>query len=189
MSEPSPRYYEALRATQEFHATHKTFTGRFLIRYSADVKALIEEYDCKTMLDYGCGKGRQWSEPMDLENPSPMLADFLGLKRTNITLYDPGVPKFEEEPEGKFDIVVCTQALGSIPIADLPWAVERLYGFANKCVYVAERLAAHVKKDIHHHMIDEMPHGWTREQWVEVLKRPDSDVPGYFRTNEIYEKL
>lgn len=175
MVEPSRRYFEALELTRNFHATQKTFTGRFLLHYVRELKQVIDELGCKTLLDYGCGKGRQWNEPM--EENGPMLADLLGVTST---LYDPGWPAYEKEPTGKFDIVVCTQVLGSIPIADLPWAVDRLHSFATKAVFVGERLGK-VKKLIHIHMRKEMPHEWTHDQWAAVLKRPD-DLKVYLKT-------
>lgn len=187
MKQPSARYHEALRATQVFHATNKTFTGKFLFRYAPDVQALMRDYGCKTMLDYGCGKGRQWTEPME-DGAFPMLADYFGLREEDIFKYDPGLPQFSREPSGKWDIVVCTQVLGSVPIQDLPWVVDRLYGFANKVVYVAERLTQKVKKQHHAHMAGEMPHGWSHTQWADVIRR-QGPVPGYLRTSERYEKL
>lgn len=177
MTNPSPRYFEALRATQVFHATHKTFSGRFLFRYLDDVKKVITDLGCETLLDYGCGKGRQWNEPID--ESGAMLIDVLGVTPT---LYDPGLPRYDHEPQGKFDIVVCTQALGGVPIADLPWVVDRLHGFASKAVYVGERLGP-CKKDLHAHMADEMPYEWTHEQWAEVIRRPGSAVPCWLRTH------
>src|SRR6185369_14722264 len=123
MSEPHPDYHRALDATRKHHREHKTFSGRFLFRYVYDVKAIIDELGCKTMLDYGCGKGVQYEQPMD---NGMMIPDYLGVE---VTKFDPGVPRFNVEPQGKFDIVICTQVLGSIPVAGLPWVVDRLYGF------------------------------------------------------------
>ncbi len=175
MLEPSPRYFAALEATQEHHARSKTFDGRFLLRYRKEIKAIIDEFGIRTMLDYGCGKGRQWRDPINDEGL--MLADYFGV---DVTKYDPAWPDFAAEPVGKFDIVVCTQVLGSIPIGDLPWAVNRLYSFAEKAVFVGENLGP-VKKVIHDHMKAEMPHGWDHDQWAAAVKHP-GPVPGYLKT-------
>lgn len=177
MPEPSPRYYAALDASKAFHAKHKTFNGRFLLRYHEEIKQVIDELGCKTLLDYGCGKGRQWSEPMD--ESGQMLADFFGVE---VTKYDPAWPEFAAEPTGKFDIVVCTQVLGSIPVADLGWAIGRLYRFARKAVFVGESLGP-VKKNVHNHMKGEMPHEWTHDQWAAVLRRKGA-VKGYLKTHD-----
>ncbi len=186
MTEPTPAYFEALAATQELHATSNKFNGRFFLRYAADVHHIIKRLGCKTLLDYGCGKGWQWRDPV--EDGGPLLDQVLGVQ---VTKYDPGWPEFAAEPTGTFDIVVCTQVLGSIPIADLPWAVERLYGFATKAVYVGERIGP-VRKKVHAHMVDQMPHGWSHAQWAAALRRPGASVEAWLRSldgeNEL-EKL
>ena len=56
--------------------------------------------DIKTILDYGCGGGT--------------LEDFIidaGITDRDWTLYDPGVPRFSDEPTGQFDLVVTTDVL------------------------------------------------------------------------------
>lgn len=190
MNEPSSRYHEALRASTEFHATHKTFNGRFFLRYIDDVRKVIDDFECRTLLDYGCGKGKQWEAILPPENadenwephagsPGMCAADYLGVK---VTKYDPAYPPFAAEPQGKFDIVVCTQVLGSIPIIDLPWAVDRLYAFANDAVFVGERLGP-VKKLVHAHMRAEMPYEWTRDQWEGVLRR-SGGLPCFLKTTD-----
>lgn len=175
MSEPSPAYYEALRATQKLHANSKKFNGRFLSRYIDDIKPLIDELGCKTLLDHGCGGAKCWNNPMD---DGQKLDQYLGVIPT---LYDPGLPRYSREPQGKYDIVICTQVLGSIPIADLPWVVDRLYGFAGKALYVGERLDP-VRKQVHAHMKGQMPHEWSPQQWADVLRRPGSDIKVVLRT-------
>ncbi len=163
MNQPSAAYYEALKATRDLHSTSKKFNGRFLGRYLPDIEKLVAEHECKTLLDYGCGKAIMWQHPLE---SGGFLADKLGVKPT---LYDPGLNRFAAEPQGKFDIVICTQALGSIPVTDLPWAIGRLYGCATKAVFVGERIKP-VKKQLHAHMADQMPHEKPHEWWAEQLR-------------------
>lgn len=176
LREPGAEYEHALRATRRHHARHKTFSGRFLVRYIDDVKAIVETHGCKTMLDYGCGKGVQYEQP--LAN-GQFILEFLGVE---VTKYDPGVPQFAVEPVGKFDIVICTQVIGSIPLSAQEWFVDRLYGFASKAVYVGERCGRKVKKQIHTHMASAMPQMWTHEQWAAILRRPGSPIACYLGT-------
>lgn len=165
MNEPSEAYYRALEATQLLHASTKKFNGRFLWRYLSGLVPLVAKVRPRTLLDYGCGKGVQWSKPID---NGRLLGDHLGVK---VTMFDPGWPQYAAEPRGKFDIVVCTQVLGSIPIADLPWVINRLYSFADKAVFVGERIRDRpIRKKHLAHMVEEMPHGWTREQWIAALR-------------------
>lgn len=163
MIKPTKAYRQALRASQRLHARSKKFNGRFLFRYLSALEPLAAEVEAKTLLDYGCGKGVQWERETD---NGQLLADRLGVE---VTKYDPAWPPFAANPEGQFDLVVCTQVLGSIPVTDLPWVIDRLYGFARKAVLVGERIKP-VRKLVHAHMKDEMPHGWSHAQWAEVLR-------------------
>ncbi|MDF3212152.1 hypothetical protein P3C35_30750, partial [Mesorhizobium sp. LMG15046] len=45
---------------------------------------------------------------------------------------------FAAEPIGKFDLVICTHVLGSIPVLDLPWVLDRLYSLSNKALSIAQ---------------------------------------------------
>lgn len=169
-------YDRALAITREHHATRKTFSGRYLSRYLDDIRPLIEQHGVKTILDYGCGKAEVWKQG---------LAEELGVK---VTLYDPGVAQYDADPVGTFDMVICTQALGSIPVDALPWVVGRLFGYARTIVYVGERLGP-VRKKLHAEMVEEgvMPHGWTHEQWRELLTEhvPNArTADGWLRTND-----
>jgi hypothetical protein len=162
MNEPSPAYFEALRATQRLHHNTKKFNGRFLWRYLDVLEPLIHSLNCRTLLDYGCGKAKQWTTPMD---DGLLLADRLGVE---VTMYDPGLPQYSKLPEGTFDAVVCTQVLGAIPISDLPWVIDRLYAYADKLLFTGERVRP-VRKKLHAHMREQMPHEWSPKQWQDVL--------------------
>lgn len=169
-------YERALKITRQYHATNKTFSGRYLSRYLDDIRPLIERHGVRTLLDYGCGKAEVWKQG---------LAEELGV---TVTLYDPGVRAYSADPVGQFDMVICTQALGSIPVDALPWVIERLFTYGRKVVYVGERLGP-VRKKLHAELVDEgvMPHGWTHEEWVAMLGANChvGGLPfGWLRTND-----
>lgn len=167
MTEPSDKYYKALSLTQKHHESQsKTFSGQFTWKNRHLIKDIIDEFGIETILDYGCGKGKQYYENNDELGQS--LEQYWGIVTTK---YDPGVRKFSKEPRGKFDLVICVQVLGSIPRDDIPWVVDRLYGFANKAVFVAERLGT-PRKQIYASMVDDMAHGMTEKEWVDLLYRP-----------------
>lgn len=171
---PSADYDAALDATRRFHARNKGFSGRFMIRYWTDIDRLIREFGCRTMLDYGCGRGVQYEMPEIQEGLAAA-----GI--THVQKYDPGVGEFSEEPRGQYDLVICTQVLGSIPIPDLQWVLGRLCGFASRAVYIGERIGP-VRKRLHAFLGDKMPHEWPRERWVEEIRRVPRPVPVFFRT-------
>lgn len=171
MNDPSDKYFEALRLTQRHHESQsKTFSGQFTWKNRHRIKEIIDRYNVKSILDYGAGRGKQYYENTDEFGQS--LEQYWGIVTTK---YDPGVRKFSQEPRGKFDLVICVQVLGSIPRVDLPWVIDRLYRFANKVIFVVERLGA-PRKQIYANIAEDMPHGISKEEWMELLHRP-VDVP------------
>lgn len=161
MKHPSLDYHVALEKTKKFHLKNKGFSGRFLFRYADDVRELIRATGCRTMLDYGCGRGKQYLLPME---DGRLLVDYLGVA---VTKYDPGWQPFAAEPVGKFDIVVVTQVLGSIPVQDLAWVLERIFSYASRAVYIAEVLCLRPRKKLHLGM--NMPYGWGHEEWATAV--------------------
>ena len=174
MPEPSEKYFAALKRTQNHHARqNKTFSGQFTWKQRKRIKPLIERFGCTSMLDYGSGKGKQYDTAFNRDADGKSLVEFFGIQPT---LYDPGVPKYSAEPKGKFDLVICVQVLGSIPTVDLPWVIDRLYGFADKAGFVTERINAPNNKPIFDDMADEMPRGMGIEDWMKLLRRPGSPI-------------
>jgi len=172
MPELTEAYYAALKRTQAHHRLKqgKTFSGRFTWKQHRDrIKELIDRFGAKTMLDFGCGWGKQYQER---DGQGRSLADLWGVDPFK---YDPGVPHYQKEPKGQFDLVVCVQVLGSIPRDALPAVIDRLYGFAKSAVFIAERIGT-PHKTLFDDMKDQMPHGISAEQWMELLRRPGSDV-------------
>lgn len=97
------------------------------------MRALVQAHDCRTMLDYGCGKGRQYVEPVPgTETP---LRRFLRVSRAQ--LYDPAVECYAKRPKGVFDLVICTDVLEHVPEAAVMWVITDLYSYARKAVFAA----------------------------------------------------
>lgn len=180
MADPSEAYFRALALTQGHHARqNKTFSGQFTWKLRHQIKEAIDRHGCTSVLDFGCGKGKQYDGgrgPQFAGNDNledgKNLEQFWGIVPHR---YDPGVPAYAADPEGQFDLVICVQVLASIPRADLGWAIDRLYGYATKAVFVAERIKV-PHKQIFASMAGEMPHGDSAEQWLERLRRPGSPV-------------
>lgn len=114
------KYLEAYR---ELHLKKK-FRGYSIKPYVADIAHALRDYDAKTLLDYGCGQGFQYT-------------------RRNVhkvwgvapTLYDPAVPRFSKKPQVTFDGVICTDVLEHIPEDELTESLREIFGFANKFVF------------------------------------------------------
>jgi len=98
--------------------------GTAIKGYVEEIKEIIEETKSETLLDYGCGKGHQYSVAK--------IHEFWGVKRPY--LYDPGVDGIDIKPKGRFDGVICTDVLEHV---ENPEAVLReLFWYAKNFVFM-----------------------------------------------------
>ena len=105
------------------------YTGDMLFPHLEHIVELVKLTDAKSLLDFGCGKGKQYSGWGELTAHIT-----LGMMPA---LYDPGVKEFEEIPEGKFDGVYSTDVMEHIPKEELPDALEIIFSKARKFVFLA----------------------------------------------------
>jgi len=170
----SQHYQRCLEEAKDHHASSKTFSGKFLRPHAPYIKALLAKHSAENILDYGAGKGLQyqWVNHGTIDRPGcpvfsagQTIEDYWGAP---VTKYDPAWPPFAEEPQGQFDVVVCTHTLGAIPTLDLQWVIPRIYSLARKAVYIAEKIGP-TKKRVYSKP-EFMPHGWTSVQWATLLR-------------------
>ncbi len=120
----SPGY---LAVCQQMHADDSSWGvngGNEALR----VKALADKLGCKTILDYGCGKGR--------------LAYRAAKIGYQIASYDPAFPPFAAEPEPA-DLVVCRDVMEHVEAKYLDSVLAHIRELANKAAYfvISMRLA------------------------------------------------
>ena len=84
-------------------------------------KQLFNNTGCKTLLDFGCGQGKQWSGP---------FAPIWG--KLKPTLYDPAVEKHSKVPEYNHDMIMSTDVLEHRPDYTLPSVINYCTSNANK---------------------------------------------------------
>lgn len=168
---PSAAYDRALAEATAHHASSKTYSGKFLRPHKPFLVELIQRLGVTSILDYGCGKGAQyeWVDPAD----GKTLEQSFGC---TVSKYDPAWPPFAAEPTGQFDLVICTHVLGTIPIVDQTWLFGRLFGFATKAVYIAEKVGPVKKKVFSDPTV--MPHDFTPERWLAHAGPYASDFAG-----------
>jgi len=143
---PSPRYRKLIEQYQMMHTQgeihlgippDKTFPGQSLPPQAPNIKRLIKATGAQTILDYGCGKGRQYfpHRIRDAEEGTeyPDIRSFWGVR--DIRCYDPGYTPYTELPTGTFDGVICTDVLEHCPEEDMAWIVGELFQYATKFVY------------------------------------------------------
>lgn len=171
MNGPSAHYLRALAEARAHHQSSKTYSGKFLRPHAPLIKEIIDRLGCLTVLDYGCGKGRQYEWRPDEDGLAiprgQTIEEYWGVP---VTKYDPAWEPFAKRPVPgtRFDLVICTHTIGSIPIVDLPWVTLEIQRYALKAVYYAEKIGPVGKQVFSQPGV--MPHGWTREQWVKALK-------------------
>lgn len=145
--QPSAEYTDLLRQYALMHRDvddgqtgRKVFDGIFgLSRHAPFVGRLFRELAVRDALDYGGGKGRQYS---DIPVVTPDGREFPDLKTylsvENVLSWDPGVSVGNAiAPDDQFDAVLCMDVLEHCPASDLPWIVEGLFRRARRCVYMS----------------------------------------------------
>jgi len=86
---------------EQYKSLHEQDTGygpsNSAMRDKMGIIILLSEQNCKTVLDFGCGKGR--------------LVNTLQQSGFDCTGYDPAVPKFLDFPKEDIDAVICTDVM------------------------------------------------------------------------------
>ena len=141
----SPYYEESVRLGTEFQKNNKNWAGYDVVKYQKLIKDLVVRYNVKTILDYGCGKGLQYKEKLPYgrlpgeEIPESKWQTFDEYLGVTVYPYDPCVEEHNQLPDTaiKFDGVICTQVLNSIPDDDMSWVRDLLQQHSAKFCFVA----------------------------------------------------
>ena len=117
--------HSLIPAYRELHAKGK-FPGYSIRPYLAQITEIVMASGAKTLLDYGSGAGKQYSEECwhVLWNIMP-------------TLYDPAVVEFDRRPVSQFDGVICTDVLEHIPEDELEGVIADLVGYARLWCFIS----------------------------------------------------
>jgi SAM-dependent methyltransferase len=169
---PTQSYYRAIAEAEQHHGSSKTYSGKFLRPHAPFIKEIIDRLGCKSVLDYGCGKGKQyeWRSTDDSQAvpKGQTIEEYWGLE---VRKYDPAYPPLAQVPTGRFDLVICTHVVGSVPRADLRWFREGLERYALKAIYYAEKIGPVGKQVFSEPHL--MPRDWTRAEWAKALQAPN----------------
>lgn len=115
---------ELIELYREQHANAQ-FRGLTLLRYKHSLGNVLATYQCKTVLDYGSGKGEAWQD---------WQGEF-GLR--HVECYDPAVPALAILPPGPFDGVICCDVLEHLVEDDVPNVIEDLFSRARRLVWAS----------------------------------------------------
>lgn len=157
---PTQAYHDAVAEGARHQQDSKTYSGKMLRPHKPYLVELAREHGCHSGLDVGSGKGAQfsWVDPSD----GLTIEQALGFEMVK---HDPCWPPYAAEPDGTFDLVTCTHTISLIPLSDLEWFTQRLCDFANKVVFVAEKIGPRKKGEIADP--ENRAIGWDRGQWQE----------------------
>ena len=187
----SDYYKTSVELGKKFQLANKSWDGRDTFKYRRQIRDLVQHYNCKTLLDYGCGKGCQWRDShifLPEEYPQKFQT-WLGIDQ--VSLYDPCVEEFAQDPVlKKYDIVSCTQVIGSIPDADILWLKQRLMAYTGKVCFIGLIDPVQLpkgKKQIYDsaYFSVKRTQEWYREQFADWTR---SELHWYFRTDALYTK-
>lgn len=110
---------------RELHKTDE-FPGTELAPHVDAIAALVKQTNSTTLLDFGCGKGQQYS----IDNLHECWGGILP------TLYDPGFPEHDVKPDGLWDGVICTDVLEHVPEAAIRDVLGDIISRSNKFVFL-----------------------------------------------------
>lgn len=142
---PSERQRELWKLYSELHgsgesrlglAPERTYPGVSLLPHIDRIRRLVRRTDSRNLLDYGAGKGFQYSqgvlEPGRHEGHDCVL-DYWDVDAVHC--YDPCYPPLSKLPEGRFDGVITTDVLEHCAETDVPWIVDEIFGYAERFIF------------------------------------------------------
>lgn len=144
---PSKRYLELVSQCRDLHEngdrgrnipSEKTFAGYSLYEQAVRIERMIRLTGAKRMLDYGCGKGKQYdAEIVDVpgDKQKRTIIDFWNVDVVHC--YDAGYAPFSRKPEGTFDGVISTDMLEHCAEQDIPWILAELFAYADRFVFAS----------------------------------------------------
>jgi hypothetical protein len=119
-------YADSIKKGIEFQNSNKTWNGHATVEYASEIKKYIDKYKSQSLLDYGCGKARHYTDMMVYDSTPTTFDKFINV--SNIFKYDPCIKEFDALPDKdmKFDATIAIQCLPYVPDDDIPWVIELL---------------------------------------------------------------
>ena len=147
---PSKRYTELLTEYQNMHkVSDGMFNGRSLVKFIDIIKNYLDKHECKSLIDYGCGKGLLYTEDFKKVTRSNEalqvpLTEYWGLDK--LALFDPGHEEHNKLPIGLYDAAISTDVLEHVPTSDLDWVIREIFSYSQKMVFLNIACMPAIKK-------------------------------------------
>jgi 2-polyprenyl-3-methyl-5-hydroxy-6-metoxy-1,4-benzoquinol methylase len=139
------------------------FHGMSVMQHAKSIGKVLKQAGAKTVLDYGCGRG-------DAYMSAHKVHQAWGLRRIDVTLYDPAFPQHSQLPGRRFDAVICSDVLEHIPEEDVDRFIGGLFNHAKRVVWasVCCREAKKTFPDGTNLHVTVRPLEWWRERFASV---------------------
>lgn len=111
---------------KQYHSSPEKYPGISFKNGYDHITQLIQETGSTSVLDYGCGKGTQYTQKKYHEVWN------IGMP----SLYDPAVPEFETLPDQVFDGIYSTDVMEHIPEEVIPEVFDWIFNHAEKFVFL-----------------------------------------------------
>ena len=133
--------------------------GHSILKYKEEFIDFCKIHKPNTILDYGCGKGYQYTE----DN----LHILAGIEMP--TLYDPGIEGFSKKPVGSYDSVICTDVMEHIHQDECDNVLDDIFHYAKDSIFfsISCNLAIKHFKDGTNFHVNCKPEEW----WFATIKR------------------
>jgi len=105
------------------------YPGTNCLKYAREIRAFISQNQVRTLLDYGAGQGEQYGQD---------FAKLIGLPRTDIDVYDIGVPRHNKLPNNIYDCVLLVDVLQYVPEEIFELEFNKIYSRARKVFAVVD---------------------------------------------------
>ena len=148
-------------------------------KFADQLKKIVEFFDAKNGLDYGSG-GSNLNETK-LANGVKFI-DYIGLQK--IQSFEPARNK---KKKYKSDIVLCFDVLEHVFINDVPWVLNDLFKYANKCIVInvaCYNAAALLPNGENAHITVRPPSWWLGQ--IECISSLHPDIYWALFTSESY---
>jgi len=148
-------------------------------KFADQLKKIVEFFDAKNGLDYGSGGSNL--NKTKLANGVKFI-DYIGLQK--IQSFEPARNK---KKKYKSDIVLCFDVLEHVFINDVPWVLNDLFKYANKCIVInvaCYNAAALLPNGENAHITVRPPSWWLGQ--IECISSLHPDIYWALFTSESY---